>query len=225
MDFLPGQVAFTQIGGNVYDGQGRASGFLPAGTAVQIAGAKKSIVTPSAWFWAYPATLRGAERNFVWIPEGDLAAEADARTFTGAMSDVTLPGYLFPPLGIYQALSGGGSPSSHGGSVAERPAPEGGGLRVPWSAIASLAVVAGGALAVYFIYMASQKAIPIQRRAGRVAGKLLSARYGQMAPERRSYVREPSVEFLPKTLPRRAALLPARDEHPLLGAYDAYAPE
>lgn len=225
MDFLPGQLVFTRIGGNVYDGRGRPLGFVPAETPVQIAGAKKSIVTESAWFWAYPVAMPSGGRGFAWIPEGDLAAERGSGTFTGAMSDVTLPGYFFPPLGIYQALSGGSGQGAAPSSHAPTPPPESG-LRVPWSAIASFAVVAGGALAVYFIYMASQKAIPIQRRAGQAAGKLLQARYGQMVPERRSYAREPVAELLPKTLPRRPALsMSAADQHPLLGAYDAYAPE
>jgi hypothetical protein len=48
-----------------------------------------------------------------------------------------------------------------------------------WSGVAKVALVVGGAAAIYFIYRASKAAAPVAERLGGVAGKLALARAGR----------------------------------------------
>jgi hypothetical protein len=47
-----------------------------------------------------------------------------------------------------------------------------------WSGVAKIALVVGGAAAIYFIYRASKAAAPVAERLGGIAGKLAMARAG-----------------------------------------------
>lgn len=92
---------------------------------------------------------------------------------TGDLSDVTLPGVIFPPIGIAQALGGG-----HGGSSSSSSTPRKPSRGIPWSTLALIGILAGGALAVYAIYRGTKASEPLLRKTGEGAARVLAARYG-----------------------------------------------
>ena len=246
MDFYPGETVTATPGSDIFDSTGMLAGVIDGSEVGQIAGARKLIVSPDPrrrgeWFWGYPAYL-GAEAAAsgkpFWLREQDLQLYAPSITSggsrVGALSDLTPFGMMVPPLGLYE-ITRSSKPGGQGAAAAERqhgPGRSEGehGLHVAWSTIASLTIVAGGALAVYLIYVASKKAIPINERAGRAAGRIFGARYGLTgsgAPSRVSHG-APRQTWLPPSPAPRPRPLPAtspeESHHPLLGAYEAYAP-
>ena len=227
MDFLPGQSVYATVNADVYDARGRVIHSVPDESVVQIAGGKKFIISedPSRrgqWFWAYPVTDPTHPGTFAWVRETDLHPYDEMQYHAGALSDITLPGVVFPPYGLYQALSGGRpllGPSSPPGAA---PAPL---SESPWPTVAKFAIVAGGALAVYLIYVASKHALPIQEKAGAAVGKYLGARVGSTTagPSSRSYVRYPLLPAAPRSQQASIAAPLSGQDHPLLGAYDYYS--
>lgn len=228
MDFLPGQTVYATVNADVYDTRGRVIHSVPDESPVQIAGAKKFIISEDQaregqWFWAYPVTDPTHPGTFAWVRESDLHPYFDSQYHTGALSDVTLPGLVFPPYGLYQALSGGRQAASFPSGGSPPPPSES-----PWPTVAKFAIVAGGALAVYLIYVASKHAIPIQEKAGAAAGKYIGARLGStqaqsMMPTRasQSYSRRPLLPPASRSQAPQAGL--PGENHPLLGAYDYYS--
>lgn len=223
MDLLVGQVVTAVSDAEVFDGQGRLVGAVTAGTQLRISGARKFIIAQGSerggnqWFWAYPVAAEGQPSIVGWVREADLRP-AFGVPYVGALSDVTLPGIVFPPYGIYQAFRGH-EPGRGAGKTPPEEEP-----LVSGATIAKLAIIAGGALAVYLIYVASKTAASTQERAGYAAGRYLGARYGHGASERP--VRDPRATILPPE-PRALPRAPAASEstrHPLLGAYESYAP-
>lgn len=89
---------------------------------------------------------------------------------TSGLSDVTTFGVLVPPIGIYQALSGSGGSSAGSHGVARRES-------LDWSLAAKVAIVAGGALAIYLIYHATKFSSSAGEKVGEGATKILAARY------------------------------------------------
>lgn len=226
MDLLIGQVVTAVSDAEVFDGQGRLVGTVSAGTQLRISGARKFIIAQSSerggsqWFWAYPVAAEGQPSIVGWVREADLRP-AFGVPYVGALSDVTLPGIVFPPYGVYQAFRGHGP----GRGAAEPPPAEE--PLVSGSSIAKLAIIAGGALAVYLIYVASKTAASTQEKAGYAAGRFLGARYGLGATERPERpMRAARATILPpepRALPRASAASEST-RHPLLGAYESYAP-
>jgi hypothetical protein len=220
MDLLIGQVVTAVSDAEVFDGQGRIVGAVSAGTQLRISGARKFIIAQergSQWFWAYPVAAEGQPSIVGWVREADLRP-AFGVPYVGALSDVTLPGIVFPPYGVYQAFRG-----HEPGRGASEP-PPGSEPVVPWSGVAKLAIIAGGALAVYLIYVASKTAASTQERVGYATGRYLGARYGHGASElparaARATILPPEPRALP-----RAAVSTESTSHPLLGAYESYAP-
>ena len=228
MDFLVGQVVTAAADSDVFDGQGRLVAAVVAGTQLRISGARKFVIASDPqrsgqWFWAYPVAAENQPWAFGWVREIDLRPYMGS-PFVGGIGDVTLPGIVFPPYGVYQALRG-----HVPGRDSAASSPSSGEPLVPWSGVAKLAIVAGGALAVYLIYVATKSAASTQERAGYAAGRFLGARYGLGASERgfserpMRQVRATVLPPEPRSLPR-ASVSAESEPHPLLGAYDSYAP-
>lgn len=181
--------------------------------------------------------------NYYGYPQPSYATGAHPSYVTGDLSDVNIPGLLIPPLGFYQAFRDHPSDAQNRSLTAP---PEKPSSFKP--VLTKLAIVAGGALAVYLIYVASKAAIPMHERAGGAAAKFLGARYGLKKPEARSMrstilppeprlprAAEP-LAFGPRPPSRRSsvgsAIRDAEIYHPrqsssansLLGAIDYYAP-
>lgn len=107
---------------------------------------------------------------------------------------VSLPGFLMPPIGAYEGfqdarqgklqlpgLFGAMTPSiSIGPGAGTSTGPGSGGARsqTDWSGVAKVAVVAGAALALYFIFRSSEGAKPVAKKLGGIAEKIISARTG-----------------------------------------------
>lgn len=228
MDLLIGQAVTAISDAEVFDGQGRPVGAVSAGTQLRISGARKFIIAQGAehsgqWFWAYPVAAEGQPSIVGWVRETDLRP-AFGVPYVGALSDVTLPGIVFPPYGVYQALRGH-EPGRGGGAEP----PSGGEPIVPWSGVAKLAIIAGGALAVYLIYVATKSAAKTQEHVGYATGRYLGARYGRGDSERpMRLARATILPPEPKALPRAPIAAEARPtsestRHPLLGAYESYS--
>jgi len=171
----------------------------------------------------------------------------------GALSDVSIPGMLVPPIGLYQAFKDGPGPATRDSfsyQPREQPREHGG----SWQLGTKIAIVAGGALAVYLIYVVTRASIPMHEKAGSAAARFLGARYGLkksedrrvprstiLPPESRLLAPASHAEFAPlgerKKSPlgqlirdadfyeRKTASHHPSQSHPLLGAIDYYSSE
>jgi hypothetical protein len=114
---------------------------------------------------------------------------------TGDLSDVTPLGVVLPPLGIAQALGGGGRSSGSSGSSPRHPS-----KGIPWSTIALIGILAGGAIAVYTIYRGTKASEPLLRKAGEGAARALASRYGAGSLSARETILPPAPKSKPKLL-------------------------
>lgn len=116
---------------------------------------------------------------------------------TGDLSDVTPLGVFVPPLGIAQAFGGGGR---SGASSSPAPRKSRG---IPWSTVAFIGILAGGALAIYTIYRGTKASEPFLRKTGEGAARALVARYGVGAPSARKTILPPEPKLLaaPRSTP------------------------
>jgi len=104
----------------------------------------------------------------------------NGETFAG----VSLPGFLIPPLGAYEAYQDARQgklqlPGVFGALTP--PLPMGSSRsndKSDWSGVAKVAVVAGAAVALYFIFRSSEGAKPVAKKLGGFAEKIISARTG-----------------------------------------------
>lgn len=145
----------------------------------------------------------------------------------GAFKDVSLPGALIPPLGLYQLFSNSpDAPSSFSSSIAPS------GRRSDSSSmIAKIALVAGGALAIYLIYRVStafeKASSPIHEKAGALGAKLAGARYGGGKSGARLAGKSSSLKVLAsqpslRALPSFTSSKDEVEDAEILSATDAY---
>jgi hypothetical protein len=112
----------------------------------------------------------------------------DNQFFTNRANDVftgvSLPGFLVPPVGIYEGFQDarhgklqlpGGLGSLTPPVSSDREAAKD---KSDWSGVAKVAIVAGTALALYFIFRSSEGARPVAKKLGGFADKIISARTG-----------------------------------------------
>jgi hypothetical protein len=134
----------------------------------------------------YPYSFQGfpQQSHYPYSPHfGYEQAGLEQQYRTGDLSDVTPLGVIVPPLGIAQAFGGSRSTSS---STPKRPS-----RGIPWSTIALIGILAGGALAVYTIYRGTKASEPLLRKAGEGAARALASRYGAGAFSERKTILPP----------------------------------
>jgi hypothetical protein len=155
-------------------------------------------------FRPYPHSFQGFSQrpHYPYNPHfGYEQAGLEEQYRTGDLSDVTPLGVIVPPLGIAQAFGGGGRGGSTSSPTPKRPS-----RGIPWSTIALIGILAGGALAVYTIYRGTKASEPLLRKAGEGAARALASRYGAGALSARETILPPAPKSKPKLLaaPRSA---------------------
>jgi hypothetical protein len=113
-----------------------------------------------------------SENQFFTSPQG-----GEDEVFTG----VSLPGVLVPPIGVYEGFQDARQgrfqlPGGFGALMPPIPMDSRSSDKTDWSGAAKIAIVAGAALALYFIFRSSESAKPVAKKLGGIAEKIVGAR-------------------------------------------------